>query len=157
MRSVLGWAYQAGSFRSAKSKSISSIKANKQVAAKAREFAERAIYSTVVLEGLWQDVINQVPDESIDGILFDSYPLTEAELYQNHFFFFRAAHRKLRGEGALTYYSDEVGNFGKVYIKKLLEAGFKKENIKGKIVKVNPPKDCDYWKAKTILAPIVVK
>jgi len=42
-------------------------------------------------------------------------------------------------------------------MKKLIEAGFKKENIKGRIAKVNPPKDCDYWKAKTILAPIVRK
>jgi hypothetical protein len=42
-------------------------------------------------------------------------------------------------------------------MRKLLEAGFKKENISGKVVKVNPPQDCAYWKAKTILAPIVIK
>lgn len=76
------------------------IEANKQVAVKARKFARMAPHAAEVIEGLWQDVIEQVPDESVDGILFDSYPLTEAELYQNHFFFFRAAYRKLRGGDA---------------------------------------------------------
>jgi len=77
------------------------IEANKQVAAKAREFAKRAVFPTEILEGLWQDVIDGVPDESIDGILFDSYPLTEDELYQNHFIFFKTAHKKLKRGGYL--------------------------------------------------------
>ena len=57
----------------------------------------------------------------------------------------------------LTYYSGEIKSFGKVHIKKLIEAGFMKENIKGRIVKVTPPKDCEYWKANTILAPRISK
>ena len=77
------------------------IEANKKVAAKAREFAKRAVFPTEILEGLWQDVIDGVPDESIDGILFDSYPLTEDELYQNHFIFFKTAHKKLKRGGYL--------------------------------------------------------
>lgn len=133
------------------------VEANQQVAIKAREFAKCATYETVVLEGLWQNVIDQVPDGSIDGILFDAYPLTEAELYQSHFFFFNAAYSKLRGGGTLTYYSGEIENFGKVHIQKLIEAGFTTENIQGRIVKVDPPNDCEYWKADTILAPIVRK
>jgi guanidinoacetate N-methyltransferase len=75
------------------------IEANKGVASRARDFARRAARPTVVLEGLWQDVIEQVEDESIDGILFDSYPLTDAELYQNHYSFFPSAFRKLRRGG----------------------------------------------------------
>lgn len=135
------------------------IEANTQVADKARDFARNAVHPVEILEGLWQDVIDSVPDESLDGILFDSYPLTEEELYQNHFFFSKAAYRKLKrgGGGVLTYYSDEIRGFGKAHMKKLLEAGFKKENISGKIVKVTPPKDCSYWKANTILAPRVIK
>jgi guanidinoacetate N-methyltransferase len=133
------------------------VEGNKQVAIKARAFAESAPHETIVLEGLWENVIDQVPDESIDGILFDAYPLTEAELYQSHFLFFSTAHQKLRGGGILTYYSGEIKTFGTVHMMKLIEAGFMKENIKGTIVKVDPPKDCEYWKANTILAPRISK
>lgn len=133
------------------------VEANEQVAVKARAFAKSAAHETVVLEGLWQNVIDQIPDGSVDGVLFDAYPLTEEELYQSHFFFFGAAHCKLRGGGVLTYYSGEIETFGKVHTQKLIEAGFLIDNIKGRIIEVNPPEDCEYWKAKTIMAPIIKK
>lgn len=57
----------------------------------------------------------------------------------------------------LTYYSDEVESFSDIHLKKLLKAGFVRENITGKVVTVDPPKGCIYWKAKTILAPKVLK
>ena len=44
-----------------------------------------------------------------------------------------------------------------MYLKKLQEAGFSKENIKSKVSSVNPPEDCEYWKANTMLTPIVIK
>lgn len=75
------------------------IEANKQVANKALEFARRASCPVKVLEGLWEEMIDRVKDESIDGILFDSYPLTEEELYQNHFSFFKVANQKLKRGG----------------------------------------------------------
>lgn len=133
------------------------IEANKEVADKAREFAKSAPHQVEILEGLWEDVIEQISDESLDGILFDTYPLSEEELYQNHFNFFPYAYKKLKQGGIFTYYSDEIKDFGEVHLNKLQEAGFKKENIKGRISKVNPPEDCEYWKSNTILAPIVIK
>ena len=133
------------------------IEANRQVANEARKFAKKAKYKTKVITGLWEDVIDKIPDKSLDGILFDSYPLSEKELYQNHFFFFHAAYKKLRPGGIFTYYSDEIKKFGRVHLKKLQEAGFKKGNIKSTVSKVKPPKNCLYWKADTILAPIIIK
>lgn len=133
------------------------VEANKQVAREARKFAKKAKYHTEVLEGLWEDVIKKVPDNSLDGILFDTYPLSEEELYQNHFNFFPFAYKKLKKGGVFTYYSDEIKKFGKVHLKKLQDCGFKLKNIKSKISKVNPPKTCIYWKAKTILSPMVIK
>jgi len=133
------------------------IEANKKVAEKAREFSKKAIHETEILEGFWEDVIEKIPDESLDGILFDTYPLTEKEIYQNHFFFFPYAFRKLKKGGILTYYSSEVESFSEVHLKKLQEAGFSKENIRGNVSKVNPPENCEYWKANTMLAPIIVK
>ena len=133
------------------------IEANKEVAEKAREFAEKAKHETEILEGFWEDVIEKIPDESLDGILFDTYPLVEKEIYQSHFFFFPYAFRKLKKGGVLTYYSSEINSFSDIHLKKLQEAGFSKENIKSKVSSVNPPEDCEYWKANTMLTPIVIK
>lgn len=133
------------------------IEANHGVAEKARLFAKKAPHPTEVIEGFWEETIGQVPDNSLGGILFDTYPLTEKELYQNHFTFFPFAYKKLKKGGVFTYYSDEVKDFSKVHIKALQKAGFKLKNIKRKVTKVNPPKNCEYWKAKTILSPILVK
>lgn len=133
------------------------IEANHEVAEKAREFGKTAKHEVLILEGLWEEVIDNVADESIDGILFDTYPLSDKELYQNHFFFFPYAFNKLKQGGIFTYYSDEEKDFGKVHLERLAEAGFKQGNISGKVVNVDTPKDCEYWKADTFLAPIVIK
>jgi guanidinoacetate N-methyltransferase len=133
------------------------IEANKDVAEKAREFGKKVAHKVEVLEGLWEDMIEKIPDESLDGILFDTYPLAESELYQNHFNFFPFAYRKLKKGGVFTYYSDEVNNFGEVHLKKLQEAGFQLENIKSEVTEVCPPENCEYWKDKTMLSPIIIK
>ena len=133
------------------------IEANHEVAAKAREWAQSCEVKTLILEGLWQDVMSSIPGDSIDGILFDTYPLSEEELYQNHFSFFPHAFAKLKPGGVLTYYSDEVLGFSDVHLARLKAAGFGAEGIGGQVVAVTPPQECVYWKATTMLAPIVTK
>ncbi len=133
------------------------IEANHDVACKAIDWAKACVIETEVLEGLWQDAILHIPDNSLDGILFDSYPLTEKELYQNHFDFFPHAFSKLKKGGVLTYYSDETTWFSDIHIQRLTMSGFDLGNIGGSVVSVEPPDNCDYWKSKTILAPIVRK
>lgn len=133
------------------------IEANHEVAEAARVWASRAKIQTEILEGLWQEQVRFISDSSIDGILFDSYPLTEKELYQNHFDFFPAAFRMLKKGGVLTYYSDETQWFTDVHIRRLSQAGFEPQHIRGEVVRVSPPPDCEYWKAQTILAPIIRK
>lgn len=133
------------------------IEANKEVATQARKFSKTAKHPIEILEGFWEHVIEKVPNNSLDGILFDTYPLEEKEIYQNHFNFFPFAYRKLKKGGVFTYYSDETKKFGKIHLKKLQEAGFEKKNIKNRVCRINPPKDCEYWKSNTILSPIIVK
>lgn len=133
------------------------IEANKEVAKKANNFAKKAQHKTEVFEGFWEDVIDRIPNNSLDGILFDTYPLTDKELYQNHFNFFPFAYNKLKKGGVFTYYSDEIKDFGKTHLRKLKDAGFSINNINSKIVDVFPPPDCEYWKEGTILAPIITK
>lgn len=110
-----------------------------------------------IYSGLWQELTPTLASESFDGILFDTYPLTEEEIHCNHFWFFGEAYRLLKPGGILTYYSDEVSQFSSQHFAKLLEAGFKKEDISFEIFPVDPPSDCEYWQAKTIIAPLVIK
>ncbi len=133
------------------------IEMNGQVAKKAREFGKNAKHLVSVLEGLCEEVIDTIPDNSLDGILFDTYPLSELEVHKNHFLFFPHAFKKLKPGGVFTYYSDEIKAFHPAHLKKLTEAGFKKSMISSIIVPIHPPTSCEYWKSKTILAPIVKK
>jgi guanidinoacetate N-methyltransferase len=110
-----------------------------------------------LLTGFWEDVTPLLKDGTFDGILFDTYPLSAEEIHANHFWFFQEAHRLLKPGGILTYYSDEVSDFSEKHMAKLIEAGFKKENIRGEVVSVQPPADCEYWQDNTILAPIIKK
>jgi guanidinoacetate N-methyltransferase len=133
------------------------IEMNEEVAVRARTFAKKAKHPVVVLEGLWEEVIKKIPNNSLDGILFDTYPLSELEIHKNHFFFFKTAYKKLKRSGVFTYYSDEIKTFTPTHQKKLIEAGFKKRHIESVIVPIHPPKNCKYWKSDTILAPIIRK
>lgn len=131
------------------------IEANEDVFLMLEQFAKESARPIKSLLGFWQDVTKTLPDASFTGILFDTYPLTKEEIHQNHFTFFEEAYRLLQPGGTLTYYSDEIDTFGESHIAKLQNAGFK--NIEKKICNVVPPKDCQYWKSSTILAPIITK
>ncbi|MBM96348.1 MAG: hypothetical protein CMI09_10975 [Oceanospirillaceae bacterium] len=109
----------------------------------------------VIYEDFWENVTSNFPEGYFDGILFDTYPLSQKEIRKNHFFFFVEAYRLLRKGGVLTYYSDETENFSEIHMAKLREAGF--ESIDKKMVKVDPPESCAYWESNSILAPIVKK
>jgi guanidinoacetate N-methyltransferase len=128
------------------------------VARSVKDLRENISKNTVhVLSGFWEDITPMLASKSFDGILFDTYPLSEEEIHGNHFWFFEEAHRLLKPGGVLTYYSDEAKGFSQKHLAKLKNAGFRNANINYKICKVNPPKNCEYWQDNTILAPIVKK
>ena len=104
-----------------------------------------------------EEVTPTLASGSFDGILFDTYPLTAEEIHCNHFWFFSEAHRLLKPGGILTYYSDEESQYSAKHYSRLLEAGFKMGNISSEVFPVYLPLHCEYWQAKTILAPIVRK
>lgn len=108
-----------------------------------------------LLTGFWQDITPLLADATFDGILFDTYPLSQEEIHANHFWFFNEAFRLLKPNGVLTYYSDEVKDFSERHLAKLREAGF--TAIDGQVCRVTPPADCEYWQADTILAPVIRK
>lgn len=131
------------------------IEANTDVFRTLVQFSTQSRHPVVALHGFWQDVTKTLQSESIDGILFDTYPLTVDEIHQNHFSFFTEAFRLLRPGGVLTYYSDEILDFSKQHLEKLNDAGF--THIEKQVCSVRPPHDCQYWTSNTILAPIVTK
>ncbi len=110
-----------------------------------------------ILSGFWQDITPLLRDNSFDGILFDTYPMSEEEIHSNHFWFFNEAYRLLKPNGIFTYYSDEAKDFSEKHLIKLTTAGFKRERISFQTCEVNPPKDCEYWQEKTMIAPIIRK
>ncbi|GAA1828157.1 hypothetical protein GCM10009682_54090 [Luedemannella flava] len=133
------------------------IEANHDVAERARRFAATVDgVDCRVHEGLWEEVIDRVPDGSVDGILYDAYPLEESEV-MNQARFAPVAYRKLRPGGTFTYFSDEARDYRPEHLAMLLAAGFVRERIDSEIVAVDPPEDCQYWKSSTLLAPILVR
>jgi guanidinoacetate N-methyltransferase len=108
-----------------------------------------------LIGGFWEDIVSSLADEQFDGIIFDTYPLTEEEVHANHFPFFADAYRLLRPGGVFTYYSDEAVGLSASHIERLNVAGF--QDITWVTVPVAPPTNCEYWDDDTIVAPIVRK
>lgn len=132
------------------------IEANAEVFKKLEEFAQNSNSKVQPMFGLWQEVIALIPDESIDGILFDAYPLSNEELYLASVYpFFEEAYRLLKKGGVFTYFSNEEEDFSSDHLARLQVAGF--ENIEKIVFPVNTPEDCLYWSSNTIVAPIVRK
>jgi len=130
------------------------IEANTQVFEKLKKFSQNARIPIKPILGFWQEEIKSFADESIDGILFDAYALSDEE-FECHFPFFKHAYRMLKKNGIFTYYSSEVENFSSFHMEYLQSAGFK--HIEKEVCHVSPPKDCLYWNSKNIMVPIIRK
>lgn len=131
------------------------VEANRDVYASALEFARAQEHDVIPIFGFWEEVMPFLESESVDGILFDTYPLEATDIHANHFPFFKEAYRVLAPNGVLTYYSDEIEDFSPAHRERLTEAGF--TSIVREVCLVTPPPDCLYWKSPTIVAPIVCK
>ncbi|MEK7834057.1 MAG: class I SAM-dependent methyltransferase [Acidobacteriota bacterium] len=131
------------------------IEMNQAIAEAARAFARQQSRRVTILDGTWQTIVPRLESESFQGILFDTYPLSEEEVDVIFYPFLEHAYRLLAPGGVLTYYSDEATWFSDDHLAALREVGFTK--INGELVDVTPPPNCLYWRQATILAPIVEK
>lgn len=134
------------------------IEANKDVFTKLEEFAAKAQHTVIPLFGLWEEVLPTISDESIDGILYDTYitNFDEPDQFTYEYFpFFEHAYRVLREGGVFTYYSSEISDFSAKHRQTLKDTGF--SYIEKTICSITPPSDCLYWKNDTIVAPIIKK
>lgn len=108
-----------------------------------------------IVLGFWEEAVASMPDASFDGILFDSCPLNAPVEFFHFFPFFRDAFRLLRPGGVFTYFSDEPVRISRDHSRRLKEAGF--SDIRYRLCRVRPPRDCEYWKHETIVVPILHK
>ncbi len=133
------------------------IEANAAIARMAREFAaQHAPRNRItVLEGFWEEVVPGLPGGSFDGILFDTYPLSEEEQVSLHASFIPHAYRLLKPGGLFTFYSDEPSELSSDALAALRSSGFTK--IRWQLCQVSPPPDCEYYSHETIVAPIIEK
>jgi len=147
------------------------IEANADVFENLKKWAAEQKHKVTGMHGLWQDQIALVEDNSLDGILYDTYPLCAEEQHIHQFDFLKAAYRKLKVGGIMTYcnltsigllktkYPDWKELFEKTQKPHLLKMGCKEEDIEPFEIKSGlvPPKDCRYYHHTECLCPVIIK
>jgi guanidinoacetate N-methyltransferase len=108
-----------------------------------------------LVQGRWQDVVDQLG--SYDGILFDTYPLSQEEYLQNEVAgtaythageFFPVAAAKLRPGGVFTYFTCEIDTLSRGHQRELLRHF---DSFAVSVVRdLHPPADCQYWWADSM-------
>ncbi len=146
-----GMGISAGEIMKRGCRSYTVIEAHPEIAALARRWASQQNVQVTVLQGFWQEVIPKMK-EQYDGILFDTFPLSQEERHRNHFAFIPHAPRLLRSRGILTLYSDETMNFRTEHLELLLTHFDEVKLVK--VTGLQPPPDCEYWHETHMILPV---
>ncbi|HSR69852.1 MAG TPA: amino acid adenylation domain-containing protein [Acidobacteriota bacterium] len=130
------------------------IEANRKVADAARIWRRRYPDRQIqIVQAKWQDVIEEL--DPVDGVLFDTYPMTEEEFrrhvisdvtFAQHFFPFAAG--CLRAGGVFTYYSNEIDSLSRRHQRALFQyfSSLRVNVVEG----LEPPADSQNWWADSM-------
>lgn len=146
-----GLGMAAGSIMKRGCRTYTVIEAHPAVAESARAWGKHQETPVTVLEGLWENIVPDMQD-LYDGILFDTFPLSETDRHRNHFPFVPVAARLLRPQGIFTCYSDETINFRPEDLTLLLTYFDEVKLVK--VTGLKPPHDCEYWQESYMVIPV---
>lgn len=103
-----------------------------------------------LVEGTWQEAADQLGE--YDGILFDTYPLSQEEYVRNEVEgsayahaaeFFPLAAEKLRPGGAFTYFTCEIDTLSRGHQRALMRHF---DEVSLRVQRgLSPPDGCQYW------------
>lgn len=145
------------------------VEANADIFKNTLEFARSAERTTIAIFGFWEEVSNTLRDESIDGILYDTYPIAPGYLHAHQFMFAEHAYRLLKPGGVLSYcnlsswgslkvdYPDDLELFRETQMPPFQELGF--SEIDAAVFAIEPTVDPRFNKYNhpTILVPTIRK
>ncbi|MEC4984566.1 MAG: class I SAM-dependent methyltransferase [Oscillatoria sp. PMC 1068.18] len=132
-------------------KSYTVIECNDQVISRFEHWKQNYPDQDIrLVKGMWQEVIPQL--HTYDGILFDTYPLSQEEYIRNEVEglsyshcgeFFPTAASLLRKGGVFTYFSCEIDTLSRGHQRMLLEHfdAFEVSVVRD----LQPPAGCQYW------------